>query len=82
MRSPTKRLIVFDIKNAMTGIIAPKDILRLLTGEKIRVDIASSSLTDEAGQFLATISISREVQAEALLRALNGITDTTNYAKE
>lgn len=42
-------------------------------GSKIRVDIASSALSDKYGKFIATISISREVQSETLLRALNGI---------
>jgi len=42
-------------------------------GEKIRVDIASSALRDEHEKFLSTISISREVDSEALLRALHGI---------
>lgn len=42
-------------------------------GEKIRIDIASSSLRNSKGEFLGTISISREVDAEELLRALHGI---------
>lgn len=42
------------------------------TGDKVRVDIASSSLKDREGQFVSTISISREIDSEALLRALNG----------
>ena len=41
-------------------------------GDKIRVDIASSSLTNPEGNFLSTISICREIDSEALLRALNG----------
>lgn len=45
-------------------------------GDKIRIDIASSSLKDKYGKFIGTISISREVDAEALLRALNGIMDS------
>lgn len=41
-------------------------------GDKIRVDIASSALKDSSGEFISTISISREIDSEALLRALNG----------
>jgi len=41
-------------------------------GEKLRVDIASSALRDDKGQFLSTITISREVDSENLLRALHG----------
>ena len=44
-------------------------------GEKIRIDIGSSSLTNGHGDFLGTISISREIDAEALLRTLNGVPD-------
>lgn len=42
-------------------------------GDKIRVDIASSALKDSEGHFVSTISISREIDSEALLRALNGV---------
>lgn len=44
-------------------------------GEKIRIDIGSSALRNNSGDFLGTISISREIDAEALLRTLNGIAD-------
>jgi PAS domain S-box-containing protein len=44
-------------------------------GEKLRIDIASSALRSASGDFLGTISISREVDAEELLRALHGISD-------
>jgi PAS domain S-box-containing protein len=44
-------------------------------GEKLRIDIASSSLRSTTGDFLGTISISRQVDAEELLRALHGIVD-------
>lgn len=42
-------------------------------GNKIRVDIASSSLKDKNGKFMGTISISREIDSEHLLRALHGV---------
>jgi hypothetical protein len=42
-------------------------------GDKMRVDIVSSSFKDQKGEFVGTISISREVDAEDLLRALNGL---------
>jgi PAS domain S-box-containing protein len=42
-------------------------------GQKIRVDIASSSLKDQDGNFMGTISISREIDSEHLLRALHGV---------
>jgi PAS domain S-box-containing protein len=42
-------------------------------GDKVRIDIASSSLRDRNGKFLSTISISRVVDSEELLRALNGV---------
>jgi PAS domain S-box-containing protein len=41
-------------------------------GDKLRADIASSSLKNNDGSFLSTISISREIDSEALLRALHG----------
>lgn len=44
-------------------------------GDKIRIDITSSALRNLNGDFVGTISISREVDAEELLRALNGIVD-------
>lgn len=43
------------------------------SGEKIRIDITSSALRNMEGDFVGTISISRVVDAEALLRALNGV---------
>lgn len=43
------------------------------TGEKIRVDIVSSALKDKDGRFIATITISRAVDSENLLRALHGL---------
>lgn len=42
-------------------------------GSKIRTDIASSALRDGNGNFLSTITISREIDSDALLRALHGI---------
>jgi len=50
-------------------------------GEKIRIDITSSALRDHEGQFVGTISVSREVDAEDLLRALNGIVDANPIHK-
>jgi PAS domain S-box-containing protein len=41
--------------------------------EPVRVDIASSALLTRNGHFLSTISISRLVDSEALLRALHGV---------
>ncbi|USN46139.1 MAG: PAS domain S-box protein [Pseudobdellovibrionaceae bacterium] len=42
------------------------------TGQKIRVDLASSALRDPSGKFMGSISVSRQVDSEALLRALHG----------
>lgn len=42
-------------------------------GQKIRVDLASSALRDNQGNFLGTITISREIDSENLLRALHGV---------
>jgi PAS domain S-box-containing protein len=42
-------------------------------GEKIRVDIASTCLLDDQGKFVGTISVSRPVDADILLRALHGV---------
>ena len=41
-------------------------------GEKIRVDLISSSLKDQHGKFLATITAARPIDSENLLRALHG----------
>jgi PAS domain S-box-containing protein len=41
-------------------------------GEKVRVDIVSTALYDDDGKFLGTISVSRPVDADILLRALHG----------
>ncbi len=46
------------------------------SGQKVRVDIASSSLRDNEGRFIGTISISREVDSENLLRSLHGVLGT------
>ncbi|MCM2282200.1 MAG: PAS domain S-box protein [Bdellovibrionaceae bacterium] len=40
-------------------------------GERVRVDIASSSLKDAKGKFMSTISISRIVDSATLLKALD-----------
>ena len=45
------------------------------TGEKLRVDVASSALRDDNGNFMSTITISRTVDSQILLRALHGIVD-------
>lgn len=42
-------------------------------GEKMRVDISSTSLVDEKDNFIGTISVSRPVDADILLRALHGV---------
>lgn len=42
-------------------------------GEKVRVDIASSALWDTEGRFQNTITVSRLVDSEHLLRALHGV---------
>lgn len=43
------------------------------SGKKLRVDVASSSLRDDQDRFMNTITISRQIDSEALLRALHGI---------
>lgn len=48
------------------------------SGEKIRVDLASSALADKYGNFLHTITICREIDSEALLRVLHGVVDPHN----
>ena len=45
------------------------------SGDKIRIDIASSALRSPKGDFVGTISISRLVDSEDLLRALHGIVE-------
>jgi PAS domain S-box-containing protein len=45
-------------------------------GDKMRVDITSSSVKDANQKFFSTISISREVDSDALLRSLNGAFST------
>lgn len=47
-------------------------------GSRIRCDIASSSLLDEKGHFLSTITVLRAIDSEALLRSLHGIADDVN----
>ncbi|MDG0816261.1 CBS domain-containing protein [Bdellovibrio svalbardensis] len=47
-------------------------------GGRIRCDIASSSLLDEGGKFLSTITVLRAIDSEALLRSLHGIVDDIN----
>lgn len=42
-------------------------------GASLRCDIASSSIHDENGKFISTISVLRPVDSEELLRLLNGI---------
>ncbi|MCB0391410.1 MAG: CBS domain-containing protein [Bdellovibrionales bacterium] len=42
-------------------------------GGKIRVDVVSSALKDKYGKFLGTISASRVIDSDVLLRALNGV---------
>ena len=47
-------------------------------GSQVRCDIASSSLQDEKGKFLSTITVLRAIDSEALLRSLHGIVDDAN----
>lgn len=42
-------------------------------GDKVRADIASSALYDNYHKFIGTISVSRPVDADVLLRALHGV---------
>jgi PAS domain S-box-containing protein len=42
-------------------------------GEPVRVDLASSAVKSDSGSFLSTITISRLVDSDALLRALHGV---------
>ncbi len=51
------------------------------SGEKIRIDIASSALRSPKGDFIGTISISRLVDSEDLLRALHGIVTEESIRK-
>ena len=56
-------------------------------GGSVRCDIASSSLQSEKGEFVSTISVLRPVDADELLRILNGIIDDedgplTKYANQ
>lgn len=41
-------------------------------GKKIRVELSSSALRDSRGNFVGTITVSRQVDSETLLRALHG----------
>ena len=50
-------------------------------GEKVRVDLASGALKDSHGTFLGTITISREVDSDLLLRALNGVLEKEDYTR-
>lgn len=51
-------------------------------GEKVRVDVASAALQDESGNFLATITVSRPVDADILLRALHGVLSKDSIGAE
>lgn len=51
-------------------------------GEKLRVDIASSALYTKDHKFLGTISVSRHIDSEALLRALHGVINTQPASEE
>lgn len=44
-------------------------------GSTLRCDIASSSLQNEKGQFISTITVMRPLDSENLLRVLNGIVE-------
>lgn len=46
-------------------------------GQKIRVDLVSSSLKDKDGKFISTITASRPIDSESLLRALHGAFKST-----
>ncbi|MEQ1875318.1 MAG: CBS domain-containing protein [Bdellovibrionia bacterium] len=47
-------------------------------GDVVRVDLASGALRNVNGDFIATITISRLVDADALLRALHGVVKDMN----
>lgn len=48
------------------------------SGEVIRVDLVSSALKSSDGRFIGTITASRQISSEALLRALHGaLTEST-----
>jgi PAS domain S-box-containing protein len=50
-------------------------------GEKLRVDVASSALYNDRGDFVSTITITRKVDSEILLRALHGVFDVDDKPK-
>jgi PAS domain S-box-containing protein len=45
------------------------------TNASVRCDISSSAIYDHNGKFLSTISVLRPIDADAMLRILNGIVD-------
>ena len=47
-------------------------------GSTLRCDIASSSLLNDKGDFLSTITVLRPIDPEELLRSLNGVVDEKN----
>lgn len=50
-------------------------------GEMTRVDILTSPIVDDAGKFIATVSVSRTIDSDILLRLLNGIDPDADPSK-
>ncbi|MCB0366317.1 MAG: CBS domain-containing protein [Bdellovibrionaceae bacterium] len=51
-------------------------------GKKVRVDIASSALRSPKGEFIGTISVSRVIDSDNLLRALHGLLNRDKLGEE
>ena len=51
-------------------------------GKRVRVDIASSALRSPSGDFVGTISVSRVIDSDNLLRALHGLLNREKLGEE
>lgn len=67
----------FGLKSIMDKGFHNSTYTTMLTkeGHKVRVDVTSTALRDKRGKFLGTISASRPVDSDSLLRALHGVLD-------
>ncbi|MCB9025347.1 MAG: PAS domain S-box protein [Bdellovibrionaceae bacterium] len=71
-----KKIIDNGMHNSTYSTMMTKD------GAKVRVDVSSTALKDKHGKFIGTISTSRPIDSDLLLRALHGIFDNEENKAE
>lgn len=72
---PVHSMAIQGLGEIMNQAVTKSTYTTMVTkdGNKLRIDITSSALRDRYGKFIGTISASRVVDSDTLLRALHGV---------